>query len=131
MADAVVVTTLANTPTRKVLFMTNVCDTTGESAVVKADVSADTAFGAVSHYGVERIAWNVQGFTTVTLAFDATTDDTIAIMGDGSSGDIDFDKYGAFVDPQSTGATGDILLTTAGNAANDTYSILLVLRKYY
>lgn len=116
--------------TRKAcIHLTNVSDGTGESAVVKVDVSGLVGPDgtAPTYTNVEKIEGMVQGFTSVNLHFDATTDDELAILGTGYSY-LDWTDAGGNVDPKSTGTTGDIVLTTVGAAANATYDITITFR---
>jgi hypothetical protein len=116
---------------RYVVHLTNISDGTGESGVVKVDVSTLTVFGSggkvPTYTAVDRIEYNIQGFTSVRLHWDADTDDEIAVLPAGS-GVLDFSVAGGSVDPKSTGTTGDIKLTTAGAASGATYDITLWLR---
>lgn len=116
--------------TRRVAVkMTNVSDGTGESAVAKVDLS--TLVGpngsAPTKTVVERIEGMVQGFTSVRLFWDHTTDDELAVLGTGYTF-FDWTDVGGFTDPASTGGTGDIVLTTAGAAAGATYDITIWVR---
>lgn len=114
---------------RRVVRLTNISDGTGESDVVKVDVS--TLVGpdgtAPTYTVIEEIQWSINGFTSVRLEWDATTDDEIAVLGTGN-GYFNFKNAGGLVDPKSTGTTGDIMLTTAGAVSGATYDITLVLR---
>lgn len=130
MADAVQINTLFNSPRRKIIQLINLSDGTGESAVVKADISADTgpSGAAPSKYSIQEAEFDIQGFTSVAINFDATTDDEgLLLTGNGYK---DFTGFGGLHDPQSTGATGDIVLTTTGAASGASYDIILVLKKY-
>lgn len=125
MADTVDTNNIFTGSRRVVRRYTNVCDGTGESAVVKLDVS--TLIGpdgrtAPTTCGIEWIQWSIKGFTLVSLFWDATTDDEIAkLTGNGYS---EYGGKGSYlVDPRSTGFTGDVILTTAGNVSGDTYDI--------
>ena len=71
---------------RRVVHLTNISDGTGEADVVKVDVSALTGpDGTAPTYTViEEIQWSINGFTSVRLEWDATTDDEIAILGTGN-----------------------------------------------
>ncbi len=108
--------------------LTNVSDGTGESGVAKVDISTLTgpAGSAPSYTKVREILYNIQGFTSVRLFWDHTTDDEIAVLPAGN-GYMDYTALGSLTDPRSSGGTGDILLTTAGAAANATYDITLVV----
>jgi len=114
---------------RYCLHMTNVSDNTGESAVTKIDISTLTdPFGKTATYSaVDRIEYNIQGFTSVRLFWDHTTDDEIAVLPTGS-GVLDWSVGGGKVDPRTTGDTGDIKLTTAGSLSGNTYDITIWIR---
>jgi hypothetical protein len=128
MADAVDTQVVFSGARRRAIRLTNISDGTGESAVVKVDISALTGpDGTVpTKTVVEWIEYDIQGFTSVRLDWDATTDDEIAVLS--GQGILDWTAYGGLTDPQSTGATGDIVLTTAGASATATYTITLGLR---
>lgn len=129
MADAVTSEYVFNGQKRKLLHLTNISDGTGESDVVKIDVSALTFESGLTptYVTVDRIEYNIQGFTSVLLEFDATTDDELAVLPSGM-GAIDFFAYGGKTDPKTTGTTGDVLLTTAGAASGATYDIRIEFR---
>ena len=129
MADTVDTLNVFTGGNRIVRRFTNISDATGESAVIKVDISTLTGpnGNAPSKLVVEEIQSDVQGFASVRLFWDATTDDEIAMLGTGK----DYRNYknvGGLVDPASSGATGDILLTTNGAVSGATYDITLVLR---
>ena len=130
MADAVSTTTLHDSAFRRVIKIDNLSDGTGESAVVKVDKSADTVGGVPTKYAIDRIMWSMQGFTSIIIAFDADVDDKAFTFGPGH-GDWDLRDTGGVVDPVSAGAVGDIVLTTAGHTAGDTYNFVLYLRKIF
>ena len=111
---------------RYCVHLTNVSDGTGEVAVVKIDISGLTdPRGAVcTKFSIDRIEYNIQGFTSVRLFWDHTTDDELAVLPAGA-GMMDWSVGGGKADPASAGGSGDILLTTAGAAANATYDITI------
>jgi len=111
-----------------VVRLTNISDGTGESGVAKVDISTLTGQNgsAPTYTKIREISWSIQGFTSVRLYWDHTTDDEIAVLGTGN-GYMDFTAVGGLVDPRSTGGTGDILLTTAGTTSGNTYTITLVV----
>lgn len=128
MADAVTTEYVYNGRRRKVLHLTNISDSTGESAVVKADISALTFGGVVPTYtSIDMIDYNIQGMASVRLFWDHTTDDEIAILPAGQ-GTIDWNAIGGKTDPRTTGGTGDIVLTTNGQASGGTYNITIYFR---
>ena len=130
MADTVTSNVLSDGPRNHVVALTNVSDGTGESAVVKVNVSdlvGPDGKNAPSYCAIKSVQYDVQGFTDVRIAFDATSDDTALVLS--GQGYMDFTDQNYFNDPQSTGTTGDVLLTTTGAASGDTYTITLHLIK--
>lgn len=125
---------MADTVTTKVLYedsryyiaaFTNVSDGTGESGVKKVDVSALTP--ACKTVAIEKVWYSTYGMS-VKVIFDATTDDVMLVLqGDGV---FDLSEIAGIKDPKSAGYAGDILFTTVGHTANDTYTIILKCRKY-
>lgn len=127
MADTVTSQILLDGARYHIVHLTNESDGSGESAVVKIDKSTlAMADGSVpTKLTIDEIQYSVQGFNFVTLAYDADADDTIAVL----SGDGVKTFPGGLVDPQSTGAVGDVILTTNGGAAGSSYDITIVARK--
>ncbi len=129
MADTVSSNVISDGLRNYKIKLTNSSDGTGESAVTKVDISTLTGpdgSNAPSYFAVKSIEYDVQGFTSVALYFDATADDELAFL----SGQGFFDYDGAFFnDPQSSGSTGDIKLTTNGAVSGATYDITLHLIK--
>ena len=118
--------------------LTNVSDASDESAVIKVDISTLNVRGGYSgapvvpctYTVIEKIEYSVSGMV-VTLLWDHTADDKIAVLGGvvGTySGCLHFTKVGGIIDPRTAGGTGDILLTTAGGGVGDTYDITLYLK---
>ena len=128
MADAVTTTTLHNSPRRLIVQITNLSDGTGESAVVKVDKSTFTGLNGLepSSLAIEYIKGLVSGMS-VTLKADRTSDLTIAQIGSGEV-NIDFTCAGGF-QTNTAGDTGDIVLTTAGHTAGDTYNLIISMVK--
>lgn len=124
MADAVSSQTLIDGPKNVVMKLTNTSDGTGESAVLKVDVSELN--GAPSRVRVMKIHYSSAGMVT-RLLWDADTDVTmIDLQGDGC---FDATAFGGLKNNAGTGITGDIRLTTVGHTANDSYSIILEMIK--
>ena len=113
---------------RRVVRLTNVSDGTGESAVTKVDISTLSLKNGVAPtaVAVEGIVYNIQGFSSVRLFWDHTTNDEISVLS--GSGVKDYTNVGGLMDPRSAGDTGDILLTTAGGASGSVYDITLFLK---
>ena len=128
MADTVVTTVLSKGPRYAIIRMTNISDGTGESLVTKADISTyDLGQGvAPTKSQVKEIQWSIQGFTSVRLYWDHTTDDTVDVLAAGN-GYRDYSLAGMLPDPATAGGTGDLLLTTAGATSGATYDILITL----
>jgi hypothetical protein len=114
---------------RYAVHCTNVSDSTGESAVAKIDISTLTnPNGKVcTSFTIDRIEYNIQGFTSVRLFWDHTTDDEIAVLPAGA-GVLDWSVLGGKADPASSGGTGDVLLTTAGAVSGATYDLTIIGR---
>jgi hypothetical protein len=129
MVDTVTSEYVWNGQRRKLLHLTNISDGSGESGVAKVDLSAITFNNGVTptYSTVDMIDYDIQGFVSVRLYFDHDTDDELAVLPAGQ-GSIDFAAYGGKTDPQTTGGTGDIILTTNGGASGATYDIKIHFR---
>lgn len=125
MADAVTSQTILDGSRNLVMKFTNLSDGTGESAVLKVDVSTFTPPAAT--VAIKRITYNVQGMVA-TLLWDATTDvRAIDLAGDGV---FDFSRA-PIPNTKASGYTGDILLTTTGHSSGDSYSIVVEMIKKF
>jgi hypothetical protein len=84
------------------------------------------------HVRVRRVYGSMDGFTAF-LEFDATTDDRFLNFPNGAPGVYaDFTAYGGVEDPESSGTTGDVILTTAGfTAATDAGWFVIEAEKIY
>ena len=100
-----------------------------ESAVVKVDKSTLTGLDGTEpgRLVIEKVRWTMQGFNSIRILFDHTTDDEAVVLS-GTHGEFYYTGVGGLVDPNSAGDTGDILFTTQGGAANATYTVDLYLR---
>lgn len=130
MADTVTSQILNDGSRNFVVVLTNQSDGTGESAVLKVDVSGLSAPpGQVcSGANIRKVIYNTFGMA-VKLLWDATTDVTALILqGDGQ---LDFTPVGGIPNNSGAGKTGDLLLTTVGHSAGDTYTLVLELEKVY
>jgi hypothetical protein len=131
MADTVANTTLQNTPKRLVVSSVFTIDGTEAADLVLVDRSTFTGLDGTEpgRLVIEKIEWALDGFK-VLLEFEHTTDDEIAVLS--GQGCLDFSqdgKYQGFIDPNSSGGTGDIVATTLATDAGDEGSIVLTLRK--
>ena len=133
MADAVTSQTIQDGQRKAVRKFTNLSDGSGESNVVKVDVSAlqanangDACTGAT----IQRIYWACRGMG-VNLLFDATSNVLITGLPADSTGDEYYDNFTGIPNNAGSGKTGDILFTTVGHSSGDTYSIILELVREY
>ena len=134
MVDAVTVEDIYSGQRRKVRHITNISDGTGESAVTKIDISTYTFGGQAPDHSfapvyttIEMVDFAIQGFASVRLLWDHTTDDEIVVLPAGV-GTVYFQAIGGKTDPRSAGGTGDVLLTTNGGASGSTYDIAIYWR---
>lgn len=131
MADAVSSQLLADGASEAVMKFNNVSDGTGETAVLKVDVSALAAnyIGQpCTSVTIRRIHASVNGMS-VNIIWDADTDVSAFIVGPGI---YSFDLSTAPLwNNAGTGKNGDVMFTTIGASAGDTYSIILEMIKTY
>ena len=134
MADAVASQTIVDGSSFVALKLTNISDGTGESAVVKVDVSAlevDSRTGlSCTDVNIERIWWQCIGMK-VRILFDADTDVMAIELGENQSGNHDYSIFGGLVNNAGTGKTGDVKFTTVGASSGDTYTVILYMRKKF
>jgi hypothetical protein len=133
MADAVTSQTIQDGERKAVLKFTNVSDGTGESNVVKVDVSAlttNSSGNACTKVTVTQIWWQCVGMG-VELLCDATANILIIGLSPDSNGYHDYTPFTGIPNNAGSGVTGDILFTTIGASAGDTYTVILDLIKEY
>uniref|UniRef100_A0A6M3JW67 Putative structural protein n=1 Tax=viral metagenome TaxID=1070528 RepID=A0A6M3JW67_9ZZZZ len=109
--------------------MTGISDGTGESEVVKLDISELRAVSGAAPYRttIERLEWDVAGIDNIHLQWDRNPKETIVVLS--GRGKRDYRPEGGLVDPGETGdATGDILLTSNSAAPGGSYNILMTVR---
>lgn len=131
MADAVTSQTIFDGERKAVMKFTNVSDGTGETGVLKVDVSAlaANALGQTcTGVTLERIHVSINGMS-VSILWDATTDVPAFIAAPGVYS-FDFDKF-QIPNDAGTGKNGDVLFTTIGATAGDTYTIILEMVKKF
>ena len=131
MADVVTSQLLSDGLSLAVMSFTNVSDGTGETAALKVDVSTlfpNNVGKACTGVTIKRIHAAVNGMS-VSILWDATTDVPAFIVGPGN---YTFDLATAPLwNNAGTGVNGDVLFTTTGASAGDTYSIILEMIKTY
>jgi len=133
MADAVTSQTIIDGSRNCVMKFTNVSDGSGESAVVKVDVSAlspNAAGTSCSEVRVMRITHAIVGMS-VQLLLDATSNVLLCDLAESSNGHLNFEDFGGIPNNAGSGKTGDILFTTLGHSSGDTYSIVIEMVKVY
>jgi len=132
MADAVTSQTIFDGARKAIMKFTNISDGTGESAVLKVDVSALAAQDGATCTSVSIL--KIEAITRgmgVDILWDATTDVICLTIGEDQFQSHDFSEYGGLPNNAGAGKTGDILFTTVGAASGDRYTIILELSKNY
>lgn len=131
MADQVSTQVLEDGPRFAVIKFLNVSDGTGESAVLKVDVSTLSGINGVapSEVKIQQIVYSLTGMQ-VEILWDADTDVLCWTLTPDADNDICFRDF-PLENNAGTGKTGDIRFTTLGASNGDTYSILLKLIKVY
>lgn len=133
MADAVATQTLIDGDKKAVQKFTNISDGTGESAVVKVDVSAlsaDSQGRPFTGVTIERIWWQCIGMK-VQIFWNASTNVFCIELGENQSGSHDYTVFGGLTNNSGSGKNGDVLFTTIGHTSADTYTIMMSMRKEY
>ena len=132
MADAVTTQILVDGTQRAVFKFTNISDSTGETAVVKVDVSALRSFQGEPCTGV-----SIQKIDVITVGmgldmlWDATTDALALSFGSDDFVTLDFSRFGGITNNAGAGKTGDLVFTTVGAASGDRYTVVLEVLKSY
>jgi hypothetical protein len=133
MADAVTSQTLLDGERLAVMKFTNISDGTGESAVLKVDVSTLTksASGATcDRVTVTKIYISTHGME-VRMLWDATTDVPFFLSAPNTTQTLDMSNFGGITNNGGAGVTGDIVFSTADASSGDTYWVILEMVKGY
>lgn len=125
MADTVTSNVIATGPRNHTAVFTNISDGTGETGVVKVDLSTfKIGTGEIAtSITIDAVEWNMQGIDYIKLTWDHTTDDTALVLS--GTGEMCFKKCGGLRDPGSAGGTGDLLLTTGAATSGGSYTLVL------
>lgn len=131
MADAVTSQLIVNGARNLVYKFTNESDGTGESAVKKVDAQSSTIAGTNGvlpgiHLKIMRVTFDVVG-GSVRLQWDASSPSDIDILA--YAGVQDYTFFGGLPNPNASGATGSILLSTVGFVSGSGYTITLEMIK--
>lgn len=131
MADAVTSQTLVDGPKNLIMKFTNVSDGTGESAVLKVDVSTfPSALGVPTGVSIDRIQASTSGMA-VRILWDATSDVDCFLVPTDELVDLDFNFFSGLQNNSGAGKTGDINFTTIGHTSGDVYTVVLYMSKQY
>jgi hypothetical protein len=121
-----VVKTMIKGSRKLIIDVAGVFSAADETDTVIIDKSTFTSLAGIepAKIRIDEITWAVGvGFDYVLLEWDHTTDEVIDYFQ--GQGYIDYRPYGGKVDGGGAGGTGDMLLTTSGGAAGDSYSFLI------
>jgi hypothetical protein len=132
MADAVNSQTLFDGGSIAIMKFNNVSDGTGESDVLKVDVSAliPNSFGnACSGVVIRRIHASLNGMS-VNIIWDADSDVSAIVLAPGMY-TFNLDPTAHLWNNGGNGKNGDVKFTTIGASSGDTYSIILEMLKTY
>jgi hypothetical protein len=133
MADTVASQTILDGERLVIQKFTNISDGTGETAVVKVDVSAlnPNAFGvACNGVKLNKIYATTHGME-VRIHWDATTDVFAWMIPQNTNYLMDLSSFGGIPNNAGAGVTGDVLFTTSDASAGDMYTIVLECIKTY
>ena len=132
MADAVTSQVVFDGTRTAVMKFTNISDGTGETAVLKVDVSALTGFQGQTCTGVNIVTLDAMTVGMgVDILWDATTDVICYTIGADQFVSFDFARFGGITNNAGSGKTGDIMFTTVGATAGDRYTIVLEMTKNF
>ncbi len=133
MADALTSQVIQDGARTAILKFTNISDGTGQTAAVLVDVSTLTSDPQT---GAARTGVTLQTITFsnigmgVELLWDATTNVPLLNLPQDWEDTMDFSAFG-IPNNSAAGKTGDIVVTTVGATAADTYLLVLTLTKSY
>ena len=133
MADAVASQTLFDGERVAIMKFTDISDGTGESKVLKVDVSALTpsASGlACTGVTITKIHASTHGME-VQIFWDATTDVFCWGVPQNSQYTWDWSQFGGLTNNAGTGVTGNVLFSTVDASSGDFYTIVLEMVKSY
>lgn len=133
MADAVTTQVILDGERDFIAKYTNISDGTGETDVIKINVStlAPNGFGrACTGVKINRIWASTHGLE-VRMLWDATTDVFAWMIPQNSLYDMDFKMFGGIPNNANAGVSGNLLFTTVDATLGDMYTIVLECTKTY
>ena len=133
MADNVTSQTILDGERLFIAKYTNISDGTGETAVVKVDVSTlnPSASGhACNGVKINKI-WSTTHGMEIRILFDATTDAFAWLVPQNTNYLMDFSTFGGLPSNAGAGVTGDVAFTTSDASNGDMYTVVLECIKTY
>lgn len=138
MADVTTLNVIQNGYRNVVLRFTDLSDGTGLTNFKIYDATASGAFGVTApggqkvfpgiHTTIVGLDYDVQDMK-VRMLWEATSNVDALVLGNAPE-DFNWTRFGGItVPPGLVGATGSLLITTVGQAANSTCSLIVYLRK--
>lgn len=133
MADAVATQILFDGERTAIMKFTNISDGTGETKVLKVDVSTlipssfDRPCDGVTITKVHALTHGLE----VDMYWDATTDVFILSVPQNTMYSMDLTQFGGLWNNAGAGKNGDVLFSTRDATAGDNYTIILEMVKSY
>lgn len=133
MADAVTSQIILDGERLFIAKYTNISDGTGETAVVKVDVSTlnpSASGNACNGVKINKI-WSTTHGMEIRILFDATTDAFAWLVPQNTNYLMDFSTFGGLPSNAGAGVTGDVAFTTSDASNGDMYTVVLECIKTY
>ena len=133
MADAVTTQVLEDGERLYIAKFTDISDGTGESAVLKIDVSTlnPNAYNLACNGVKLNKIWAQTDGMGLNILWDATTDVIVETVPQNIMYTADYSSFGGIPNNSGTGKTGDVLFTTVGASSGDRYTVILECIKTY
>ena len=124
MANTVTVTTLLDSPKMAVLHVYLKSDGIVGELANQVLFDASALSGGYAASSLEIVDASLAGFSAV-LGYDATTDVPVLVLPTDEHTKVDYRQIVSMKNPQGSGTTGDITITTSGfTAATDEGTII-------
>ena len=133
MADAVTTQVLEDGERLYIAKFTDISDGTGESAVVKVDVTTlnRNAFNLACNGLKLNKIWAQTDGMGLNILWDATTDVIVETVPQNIMYTADYSSFGGIPNNSGAGKTGNVLFTTVAASAGDRYTVILEFIKTY